>query len=121
MLSEMLYKLRGIDKWPTTEATVISTKVGYGAHGSWNTILFTYVPSQGSSQQGKLSASDQSTLFGVTVTDTFDVQYDPRNPKRIYCEEAVPAGRGLGIAVVCLVALFILYGVVVACIRGARH
>jgi hypothetical protein len=121
MLSEMLYKLRGMDRWPTTTATVISTKIGYGYRGNWNTILFTYSPNQGSSQQGKLTASDQSTLFGVNVSDTFDVQYNPRNPKRIYCEEAMPAGRDLGIAIVCIVALFILYDVVAACIRAFGH
>ncbi len=121
MISEWLYKARGIDKWPKTMATVTSTKVFSGYRGSNNTILFMYTPGEGASQRGRLVANDTATLFGINAADTFELQYDPRNPSRIYCTEAKSATNDLGILIISIVGLFIIYQVVAACVRSFGH
>ena len=121
MVTEWLYRVRGIDKWPTTKATVTSTRIFSGYRGSNNTILFTYTPGEAPSQSGKLVADDSTTLFGINPSDTFDLQYDPDNPKRIYCAEAKIATNDLGILVIVGVALFIVYQVAAACERNFGH
>jgi hypothetical protein len=121
MLTEWLYKARGIDKWPTTTATVNSTKIFSSSKARNNTILFIYTPGEAPSQRGKLVADDSTTLFGINPSDTFDLQYDPKNPKRIYCTEAKAGTNDLGILIVVGVVVFIVYHVVASCVRNFGH
>ena len=121
MLTEWLYKARGIDKWPTATATVTSTKILSSSKARNNTILFTYTPGEAPSQSGRLVADDSTTLFGINPFDTFDLQYDPHNPKRIYCAEAKIATNDLGILIMLGVTLFIVYQVAAAYVRNFGH
>jgi len=121
MITEWLYRVRGIDKWPTTTATVTSTNIFSGYRGSSNTILFTYTPAGAPSRSGRLVAEDSASLFGINPSDTFDLQYDLKNPKRIYCTESEAANKDLGILIVVGVAVFIVYQVAAACVRNFGH
>lgn len=85
----MLYKLRGIDKWPFTTATVSSTEiVGTGGRaGRTMNIYFDY--SAGLSREtGKLFVDDNSTLYGLAQGEQFSIQFNPNSPARYYCSEA---------------------------------
>jgi hypothetical protein len=121
MLTEWLYRIRGIDRWPKTTATVTSTKIFSGYRGSSNTILFTYTPGEAPSQTSKLVAEDSTSLFGINPSDTFDLQYDPRNPKRVYCIEAKSATNDLGILILVILVVFVVYQVAAACVRNFGH
>jgi hypothetical protein len=109
MLHEMLYRIRGVDKWPHATATVISTKMFTGYRGSSNTILFSYAPGNGDVQKGKIVADDKSTLYEINTSDTFQLQYNPNRPSRFYCEEAKSISTDLRIVIFTVVIIYFIY------------
>jgi hypothetical protein len=115
MLTEIVYKLRGIDKWPVTSATVTSLdQVSSGGRGGiTQNIYFTYQPPQGDVQEGKLFIDSYASLYGVATDDTFDIQYNPLHPSRFYCKEAKSLSSDIRIFIATLGILFALFVLIV--------
>jgi len=118
MFTEILYKIRGIDKWPHATASVTSTKIFTGYRGSSNTILFSYVLPDGNIQTGKIVADDNSSLYGINPSETFQLQYEPDRPSHFYCEDAKSVFTDIRIVIVAVVILYFLY--IVAGIVGRK-
>ncbi len=88
-MPSIMYKLRGIEKWPSSDATVTSTEEvsSGGRSGRTMNIYFTFSTSSGE-QAGKLFVDDNSSVYGLSQGEKFTVQYDPSHPSRFYSEEA---------------------------------
>ncbi len=114
MLTELIYKLRGIDKWPETTATVTSIQVVSegGRSGLTKNIYFNYEPDKTGIQSGKLFVDSNTSVYWLNESDSFDIQYKPKNPGQYYCKEAKSLSSEMRLffaAVgVCLVILFTL-------------
>ena len=104
MLTEWVCKLRGIDKWPSTSATVTAVEqVGEGGRaGLSRNVFFRYQPPNAEIQSGKLCVDDNSSVYNVGVAETFYIQFNPAHPGRFYCAEAISLSRFflLGIMIV---------------------
>lgn len=68
----MFNKLRGVDDWPSTEATVTSTEVVStgGRSGRTMNIYFDY-KARSSSEKGKFFVDDNSSLYGLAQGEQF--------------------------------------------------
>jgi hypothetical protein len=86
----LLYKIRGVSRWPECAATVSSVEVVSvgGRYGPIKRLFFSYAPVLTRIESGKLTVDALSPLFRLEVGDTFNVQYDPKDPLRIHSEEA---------------------------------
>jgi len=103
MMNGMFEKLRGVEKWPATIATVSSKEVvGTGGRaGRTMNIYFDYNAGP-SSETGKLFVDDNSSLYGLARGEQFSIQFDPKRPASYYCSEAESLSRTIrrGIAIV---------------------
>jgi hypothetical protein len=115
MLTEQIYKWRGIDKWPTTTATVTSTEIVSegGRSGRTMNIFFSYSPSGGSIESGKLFVDDYSSLYGLSNPDTFDVQFNPRKPSQYYSLEAKSVSSDIRLAISAIGLAFFIFVIIV--------
>jgi hypothetical protein len=106
-MPSILYKLRGIEKWPSATATVTSTEVVSpgGRGGKTMNVRFTFVTGSGA-QKGKFFVDDNSSLYGLSDGELFTVQYNSANPSRYYCEEASSLSRTIRRTVAVVVAVF---------------
>ena len=104
----LLYRLRGIQSWPETQASVIRidelSRGGRG--GDWNRVAFTYKPKAADVHAGDLKVNSYSSLFNIAVGDTFPLQYDPRRPDRFYSEESQTLFSRIHYAILALGMLF---------------
>jgi len=93
-MPSILYKLRGIEKWPSGTAKVASTEVvsSGGRRGKTMNVRFTFMTGSGE-QKGKFFVDDNSSLYGLSEGEQFTLQYDPANPSSYYCEEASSLSR----------------------------
>lgn len=103
-------RLRGIDEWPFVEAVVVSVrqiKEGnrYG-DGAWRTVRFRY---RCGSQDfnGRFFVDSYSSVYELASGDKFDIQCNPRHPRRYFCEEAKSL-FARGSVIIPLVILFLL-------------
>jgi hypothetical protein len=89
MIDGMFNQLRGIDKWPSTTATVSSTEiVGTGGKsGRTMNIYFDYNPGS-ATENGKFFVDDNSSLYGLAQGEQFSIQFSPKRPSHYYCSEA---------------------------------
>jgi len=89
MIEELLARLRGIDKWPETVATVVSVDrvPAVGRSPASATITFNYRPKEAEIQSGSFFVGDQSSLYNLDEGDSFPVQYNPTRPERFYSSE----------------------------------
>ena len=85
----LLYRMRGIERWPSTEATVTSTKIVSegGRSGLTMNIYFDYNAGT-TPQSGKCFVDSYSSLYGLTPGETFPVQFNPERPSSHYCSSA---------------------------------
>ena len=90
MFTDLLYKWRGINKWPETTATVSSTEIVSegGRSGRTMNIFFSYQTADNSIESGKLFVDDYSSIYGLAENDTFPLQYNPHKPSHFYSKEA---------------------------------
>jgi hypothetical protein len=92
MLEEQLEKWRGIDRWPETDATVVSYEIvsegGYREAPPSAKISFFYHDTSNSLQSGELAVDSLTTLYNLKVNDTFIVRFNPHKPSKYYCSEA---------------------------------
>ena len=88
-MPSVLYKLRGIEKWPSSAATVTAAEEvsSGGRAGRTMNIYFTFSTNAGE-QQGKFFVDDNSSLYGLSVGEQFTVQYNAASPSSYYSNEA---------------------------------
>jgi Protein of unknown function (DUF3592) len=93
-MPSILYKLRGIEKWPSVTATVASTEVvsSGGRSGKTMNVHFIFMTGSGE-QKGMLFVDDNSSLYGLSEGEQFALQYNPANPSSNYCGEASSLSR----------------------------
>jgi hypothetical protein len=122
MISEAFAKLRGVDSWPTAQATVNSSELGTAYRGGdWNDLSFYYRPENSDLQSGRLKADSLTSIYALKVGDTFDIQYDPKNPARFYCKDVNSSTRTFQTIMAPLVILFVIALIVAEVIAAAKH
>jgi hypothetical protein len=110
----MFNKLRGVDDWPSTEATVTSTEVVStgGRSGRTMNIYFDY-KAQSSSEKGKFFVDDNSSLYGLAQGEQFLIQFNPKRPSSYYSSEAKSLSQTIRRAIVIVGVAFALFVLVV--------
>ena len=92
MLSTLIGRITGKDRWLETEATVTSSEVVSegGYRKGWPTarIAFQYRDSAGDLQYGEIEAGSMTPTYNLQAGDTFSIRYNPHAPDRYYCPEA---------------------------------
>ncbi len=90
----LLYRLRGIKNWPSTDATVTYTAVvdAGGRSGLSMNVFFRYNAGLGL-ESGKLFVDSNSSVYGLTPGETFPIQFNPAKPSSYYCSEAGSLSR----------------------------
>lgn len=92
MLDKLIQKLRGIDRWPETEAKVVSSEIvsegGYNQPPPSARIAFYYRDSKEETQSGEMAVDSYTSLYNLQVDDTFTIRFNPRKPSQFYSEEA---------------------------------
>jgi hypothetical protein len=122
MIPEALAKLRGVDKWPTAKATVNSPELGTAYRGDdWNALSFYYRPEGLDLQSGSLKTDSLTSIYGLTVGDTFDIQYNPKNSARFYCRDVNSSTRTFQMIMAPLVVLFVITLILCEIIAAAKH
>jgi hypothetical protein len=122
MMNGMFYKLRGIDKWPSTIATVSSTEiVGTGGKaGRTMNIYFDYNAGS-SSETGKLFVDDNSSLYGLAQGEEFSIQFDPKRPASYYCSEAESLSRTIRRGIIIVGATFAVVVFVIEFLANSKR
>ena len=122
MIPELVARLRGLDKWPKTTATVTASElVTTPRAGNWNNFSFYYQPDGAEIQSGSLKADSLTSIYSLKVDDTFEIQYDPRHPNRFYCNEVNSSTRTFGTIMVPLVILFFIALIVSEILSVLKH
>jgi hypothetical protein len=88
MLIELWERLRGIDQWTETTATVSSVN-RYSApkSGDLAGITFTYKDGQGEYQSGSYTVDSLTSLYNIERDDTFSIRYNPAKPSEYFSSE----------------------------------
>jgi hypothetical protein len=122
MMNCMLNKLRGIDKWPSTVATVSSTEiVGTGGKsGRTMNIYFDYNTAS-SSETGKLFVDDNSSLYGMAPGETFSIQFNPKKPASYYSSEAESLSQTIRGGIIIVGGVFALAVLLIEFFGNSRH
>jgi hypothetical protein len=86
-VSDILYRWRGIEKWPETEACIQEIEwisdAEFGPRAGMYRLGFRYITPQGI-QTGSLTIGGIEDTPPFTKGDTFDLRYHPRRPSRYY-------------------------------------
>lgn len=91
MLEELWGRIKGVEKWRETSATV--TSVSRYIPEKWQrgpaeaTLAFWYRPDGAEIQSGEFHVDDGCSLFNLDESDTFPIHYDPTNPERYFSTE----------------------------------
>jgi hypothetical protein len=121
VFASLYRKLRGIDRWPETQATVVSIADPGGNDNPRNgppivRISFFYHDAAGSMQGGDLVADSRTSLYNLHKDEQFPIRFNPRRPEEFSCWEAhdpVTAGiREIGLlvgAIAALIAMAVLF------------
>lgn len=122
MMNGMFYKLRGIDKWPATIATVSSTEVvgTGGSAGRTMNIYFDYNAGS-SSETGKLFVDDNSSIYGMAQGEQFSIQFGPKRPDNYYCSEAKSLSRTIRHGIIIVGVAFALVVFVIEFFGNSTH
>jgi hypothetical protein len=122
MMDGMFYQLRGIDKWPSTIATVSSTEiVGTGSRaGRTMNIYFDY-KADSSSEKGKFFVDDNSSLYGLAQGEQFSIQFNPDNPAKYYCSEARSLSQTIRRGIVAFGVTFAIVVLLIEFLGNSRH
>jgi hypothetical protein len=78
------YWLRKTNEWTAAVAIVESTE----QHRRTLGVYFTYEAGR-STQYGWLNVDRSSSLYGLNKGDQFTLLFDPNDPERFYCAQAV--------------------------------
>ncbi len=87
-------KLRGIDEWPETLATVQSmdfVEGGYGSEGKMpdaQKVCFTYLDRAGNSRSGKVKVYEDADLFFIEEGSDFPIRYNPKRTEKYFVRGA---------------------------------
>lgn len=88
MIEELWRKLRGIDRWPETEADVAGV---YRFEGRRNcklaVVSFRYKDENGRYHTGQLRVDTYSSIYNLSVGDVINVRYNPARPDRFWSDE----------------------------------
>src|SRR5262249_44257470 len=110
VLSTLVRRLRRIDQWPETTATVVSSEVvsegGYRAPPPSVRLDFYYRDSKGELQSGVVEADSFTSLYDLKENNTFTLRFNPRKPAKYYCSEADSFFTDLRFFFWLLIALF---------------
>jgi hypothetical protein len=88
MIEELWTKLRGIDRWPRTEAEVTAVSRFEGNRNRKIAIIrFRYKDGEGCSHGGQVRVNDYSSLYHISTGDKTNVRYMPKHPDRYWSEE----------------------------------
>ncbi len=107
-MPSIIYRLRGVESWQSATATVTSSEVlsEGGRNGRTMNIFFSYPTSQGSLESGKLFVDDNSSLYGLSTGETFDLRVNPKRTSQFYCEEASSLSRTIRRTIICVGVTF---------------
>jgi hypothetical protein len=97
VIEEIWARLRGVQKWPETTATISSVyrydkPAGRGGTAPAADVTFLYRDGNNELQSGVYTVDDNSSLFNIGENDTFTVRYDPRHPERFWSDEYALTG-----------------------------
>jgi Protein of unknown function (DUF3592) len=122
MLPELIARLRGVDKWPTVQATVTQSElVSTPRSGDWNNISFFYRPAGSEIQSGTLAGDSLTSVYSLQKNDTFEIQYDPNDPSHFYCKDVQSRIRTFGTVMAPVVVLFVIVLVVSTILDALKH
>ena len=92
MIENALEKLRGIDRWPETLATVtvyeIVSEGGYEKGPPSARLTFFYRDHDNQLQSGEMIVDSFTSLYNISVGDTFPIQFNPKRASKFYTSEA---------------------------------
>ncbi|MGA9670201.1 MAG: hypothetical protein WBQ94_13395 [Terracidiphilus sp.] len=98
MLKELLFKIRGVDKWTEVSATVRSIQQyeepptrAYEFPRKLADVTFAYTDTQSEHQYGCITVEDSSSLYDMKEDDTFSIRVNPAHPEQYYSPEATEA------------------------------
>ncbi len=88
MLIKIWERIRGIDKWPETTATVTSVNY-YSASkaGDLADVGFRYRDAKGEDHYGSYTVDSMTSLYNINADDTFSVWYNPKKPDQNFSDE----------------------------------
>jgi hypothetical protein len=124
VLSDLLYKWHGIDKWPEVTATVTSTGIDWMSvrfNSRSMSISFTYQPMHTADESGKVYVDEYSSIYGMAENDTFQIKYDPDHPFHYYCKEANTLLSNLRFAQIAFFAVLIAIALVDQLLRHIKR
>jgi hypothetical protein len=95
MLIELWERLRGYDRWPEAQATVVSgerLRRKYGLPGprkntQFSSDLLMWTDQKGKEWYGPFVNQDTSPLFQLLDGELISIRYNPSNPGRFYNRE----------------------------------
>jgi hypothetical protein len=118
----MFDKLRGVDRWPSTEATVTSTEVVStgGRSGRTMNVYFDY-KTDSSSEEGKFFVDDNSSLYGLAPGERFSLQFNPKRPSNYYSSEAKSLSQTIRRSIVFVGMAFAIFVFVVEFFGNSRR
>jgi hypothetical protein len=88
MVEELWRKLRGVDRWPQTEAEVTAVSRFEGRRNRKIAVVrFRYKDQAGCSHGGQVRVNDYSSLYHISIGDKTTVRYRPNHPDRYWSDE----------------------------------
>jgi hypothetical protein len=89
MLIELIERIRGVDRWPSTEAIVISAPMRgesiKGKSSGWTALLhIQWKDGAGAARKAVFRVRDGSPLFQLYQGQLLAIRYDPRDPASFY-------------------------------------
>ena len=121
-MNGLLYRLRSIKSWPSTDATVTSTEVvdAGGRSGLSMNVFFQYNAGLGL-ESGKLFVDSNSSAYGLTPGETFPIQFNPAKPSSYYCSEAGSLSRTIRRVIQIVGVTFALTVLLIELLAHSKH
>jgi hypothetical protein len=122
MIPRLLAHWYGVDRWPETDATVVSRDEVFraaqeGGPPASARIAFHYRDFSDSIQSGNLHVDDETSLYTLKRSDTFRIRINPRKPSQYYCREAASFYSEAPFVFWSVVGIVLVCGLVIGCIR----
>jgi hypothetical protein len=97
MLIEVWERLRGVNQWPETTATVssINRYAAPKAGGFLADVSFNYQDKQGEYQSGLYKVESHSSLYNFKPGDTFPLRFNPTRPQQYFSPEYGKTSKGV--------------------------
>ena len=88
MIDDLIRSFRSVDAWPTATATVFSSETvsdGGTEQGPPTVrITFSYRANSGAIHSGSFTADSLTSLYNLSVGDTFPIHFNPQSPSKFY-------------------------------------